>query len=317
MLNNQVQPGVYAEVDAFVDTRQAAQSMKEPGSTTWLQSGAIAGKKFMERGLPNMPNAPIQLDQIAQEMMKRISGINPDLLGMDRGRQEPGVVVRLRQQQGLTLLKPIFKAYQRMKKGLFERLIAVITAYMPDEQIMMILGESDKYVIQNGVVIDQQTQRVAPLRDLRGLKYNVKASPAPGNKTQKMLELSTFLEMQQAGFPVDPMAVIDKLEISDNDKQRWMAFIKQQQESAAKAQEQQFQLEMMKIQAKQQADMTKVQADMGVKQEKIVAQREKDSAKHKVDQRRLEIENRKVDLDFLARQSATKVQGDKVPSERK
>jgi hypothetical protein len=97
MLNQQVQPGVYAETEAFVDERQAVVSMKEAGSITWVQAGAITQGKLKERTVPAFPNAPMQMEQFSQDIMKKITGINPDLLGQDRGRQEPGVVIRLRQ----------------------------------------------------------------------------------------------------------------------------------------------------------------------------------------------------------------------------
>jgi hypothetical protein len=113
MLNQQVQPGVYAETEAFVDERQALVSMKEAGSVTWVQAGTLTQGKLKERTVPTFPNAPMQMEQFSQDIMKKITGINPDLLGQDRGRQEPGVVIRLRQQQGMTLLKPLFKAYNR------------------------------------------------------------------------------------------------------------------------------------------------------------------------------------------------------------
>jgi hypothetical protein len=94
MLNQQVQPGIYAETDAFVNAAQAQQSMKEAGAITWTNAGAITGGKIKERTVPTFPNAPMQMEQFSQDIMKKITGINPDLLGQDRGRQEPGVVVR-------------------------------------------------------------------------------------------------------------------------------------------------------------------------------------------------------------------------------
>ncbi len=241
MLNNQVAPGIFAETDAFVDEEQAKQSMKTAGDITWTNSGAIQGGKILERNVPTFPNAPMQMEQFSQDIMKKITGINPDLLGQDRGRQEPGVVIRLRQQQGVTLLKPLFRNVNRMKKDLFKRQLSIIMAYMPDEQILRILGQNDRYQITpEGIIIDTasmndqgQPTLVANIRDVRELEYNVAAEEAPGNMAKRMLELTALMEMMQAGFPVDPMQVIEKMEIAESEKKRWLDYISSTQEQQA------------------------------------------------------------------------------------
>lgn len=244
MLNQQVQPGVYAETDAFVDDRQAEQSMKEAGAITWTNAGALTAGRIKERTVPDFPSAPMQMEQFSQDIMKKITGINPDLLGQDRGRQEPGVVVRLRQQQGMTLLKPLFRSFNRMKKQLFKRQLAIIMEYMPDEQFLRILGQSDRYVIdENGNIADQQTGQVAEIRDVRNLEYNISGEEAPGNMSKRMMELQTMMEMQAAGMPVPPELIIEKMDVSATDKASWLQFIQQSNEQASAQQEEMVQKE--------------------------------------------------------------------------
>jgi hypothetical protein len=245
LLNQQAQPGVYAETDAFVDVKQAEASLKEAGSITWVNPGAM-NNKIKERTVPRFPDAPMQMEQFSQEIIKKITGINPDLLGQDRGRQEPGVVIRLRQQQGLVLLKPLFKSFNNMKRDLFMRQLAVIMEYMPDSQILRILGETDRYAIDpnTGIITDKMTERQANIREIKNIQYNVIAEESAGNMTKRMLELTALLEMQKGGFPVEPSQIIEKMSIPDQDKQRWMQYIQSQQESQAQAAQEQFQAQM-------------------------------------------------------------------------
>ena len=258
MLNQQVQPGVYAETDAFVDERQALQSMKVAGDITWVNAGALTGGKIKERTVPTFPNAPMQMEQFSQDIMKKITGINPDLLGQDRGRQEPGVVVRLRQQQGMTLLKPLFRNFNFMKKELFKRQLAIIMSYMPDVQIQKILGQNDRYEIdEDGVITDVMSQqqdpetgetyftRTANIRDVRSLEYNVIAEQAPGNMSKRMSELQVLIEMQER-LPVPPEQLISKMEISASEKERWIEYINMQEQAASEEKEEmkKFQMEM-------------------------------------------------------------------------
>jgi len=269
--------------------------------------------------MPQFPVAAIQMEELAKNLLNEITGINPDLFGSDRGRQDSGVVIRLRQQQGATLLKPVFKAYIRMDKGVFERLIAIITAHMPDEQILQILGETERYVIKDGIIFDKKSigedgvpRLYANLRDLRGLAYNVSAEPAPGNKTAKMLELSVYLEMQKAGFPVDPIAIIEKLEITATAKQRWIEFIANQQKAQADAANKQFQLEMAKIQSRVQTETQKTQTDAAIKGKKIQEQKIKDEGKREDGDKRLGLENKRIELDYIARTGQTEASKEKT-----
>jgi hypothetical protein len=245
MLNQQVQPGVYAETDAFVDEAQALQSMKVAGDITWVNAGSLTGGKIKERTVPTFPNAPMQMEQFSQDIMKKITGINPDLLGQDRGRQEPGVVVRMRQQQGITLLKPLFRNFNLMKKEIFKRKLAIIMEYMPDRQILQVLGQNDRYEIdpETGIITDTGAGYQANIRDVRNLEYNVVAEQSPGNTTTRMLELQAMLEMMEA-LPVPPEQIIEKLDIAADEKARWIEYINSQQQAQAEQQDHLMQMEM-------------------------------------------------------------------------
>ena len=299
MLNQQVQTGIYAETDAFVNTTQAEQSMKEPGGVTWLNSGALNGGKIKERTVPKFPDAPMQLEQYSQDIMKKISGINPDLLGQDRGRQEPGVVIRLRQQQGLVLLKPLFRAVNNMKKELFKRQLGIIMAYMPDAQILRILGNTDRYQIdpQQGIIADMMTadpetgqpKSVANIRDVRSLEYNIASEEAPGNMSKRMIELSALMEMQGQGFPVPPEQIIEKMSISESEKTRWLSYLDAQSQSQQKQQEEMMQMQMQiqdrVLSIKEQANQINFMLGSG----KLKQQAQKDELKTQVATREQDI----------------------------
>lgn len=294
MLNNQVQPGVFAEVDAFVDEMQAKQSMKEAGGITYLNAGALTANKVMERNLPTFPNAPMQMEQYAQDILRKITGINPDLLGQDRGRQEPGVVIRLRQQQGVTLLKPLFRNLNNMKKGIFHRLLSIICAYMPDEQILRILGQTERYQIdkKTGVIVDQESGLQAELRNVRDLEYNLKSEESPGNMSKRMLELQALMEMMQAGFQVDPNQIIEKLELPESEKQRWLQYIQGQQEAVQQQQQEQMAAQMQIEQGKIKVQEDKNVLDFILGSAKIDQMESKDDKKMVLDVARLDQEKR-------------------------
>jgi hypothetical protein len=313
MLNNQVQPGVYAETDTFVDEDQAKQSMKEAGGITYVHAGALTGGKLQERTVPTFPNAPMQMEQYSQDIMKKITGINPDLLGQDRGRQEPGVVVRLRQQQGITLLKPLFRNFNNLKKGLSKRLFAIIMEYMPDEQILRILRQNERYEInkENGLILDNATGLVAELRQVRELDYNIKSEEAPGNMSKRMLELTALMEMMQAGFPVDPLQVIEKLELPASEKLRWTQYIAEQMQQQQAEADKQFQAQLGIEQEKIEVQKEKNQMEFMVDMAKINQMAAKDDKKMAMDYQRLSLDEKKALAQYMADMLNIIAQGEK------
>ena len=321
LMNQSSQPGVFAEVDAFLDLEQALLSMKDPGSATLLNSGGM--NKFKERTMPAFPAAPMQMEEFSQEIMRKITGINPDLLGQDRGRQEPGVVVRLRQQQGIILMKPLFKAFQRMRKGLFKRTLSVIMQYMPDEQMIRILGEGGRYVIdpESGGIADKELGLVALIRDLRSIEYNIKAEEATGNMTKRTLELTSFLEMQNNGFPVEPSVIINRLDLPASEKMKWMQYIEGQQQAAAEQQEQMMQAEMQIKDRELTTAEKKVIFDFLVDVAKINQQSRKDDIKAAATGEQIAQADRQAILNYLSQltgQIVTAQKGEKgnVPSRK-
>ena len=280
MINQQVQTGVYAETDAFVDKRQAEQSLKEAGSITWVNNGALTAGKIKERDIPRFPDAIMQMEQFSQEMIKKITGINPDLLGQDRGRQEPGVVVKLRQQQGMTLLKPLFNSFNKAKKGLYKRQLAIVMEYMPDSQILRILGQNERYSIDKatGVITDQATGMTAELRDVRNLEYNIISEQAPGQMSKRMAELTALLEMSQT-LPVPPEQIIDKMDISASDKAQWIQYINEQQEGAMQKEQEEVAIDQEQFDRKQGASEQKDMMNfvLGISKLKQMAEKDEKS----------------------------------------
>jgi len=309
LLNTQVQPGVFIEDGVFVDDEQGRASLKIPGEPTIVVDGAIKEGRIQERPVPVPPTAPMQLEEAALSIMKRVSPAgNPDLLGMDSGRQEPGVVLRTRLDRGIMLLKPLYKNNNRMKKEIYRRTLAVIVKYMPDEQIMDILGQTERYVIQNGVIYDKKYGQQADIRDLRNLKYNVDVEESPANKSKRVMDLSIYLEMMQNGFPVDPNAVIEKLDIPASEKKRWLEFIEAQQKAQEEAQAQQAELEKMKILASADVSLKKAADSTQLGYEKLSEAKRKGDMKDDADAEERAIKVKGQELTFITENKRIDVQ---------
>ncbi len=306
-MEKSVQTGTIVEEDAFVDKKMGEDSLRVKGSITWVRNGAIKDQAIKEREMPKMPTAPMQMEQMAQDLFDKISGINPDLMGGDRGRQDSGVVVNIRREQGTKLLVSLFKNFKLSQQAIYERILAIISQWMPEDQLAAILGEQgEKYRIQDGIVYDLEHGFQANYKDLKNLQYNIKFEQRPGNKTLEMLELATFLEMQQYGVVVDPDVLIERTTLTATQKEKWKKYIQEQREGEKEAADQQFQLEMAKIQAGVNDTGAKIQSTEGMGMAKLAEAKRKGDMKHYVDVENLDIKERGQKLDFIARTEQTK-----------
>jgi hypothetical protein len=290
LFNQQVQPGVYAEARAFANIDQAEQSLKEAGSMTILQDGAISQNLFQERTVPTFPSAVLQMGEYAREMIRHITGINPDLLGMNDKRQEAGIVVQLRQQQGMAILKPVFKAYNTMREEIFKRLMAIVMTHMPSQQIQKILGEPGRYTIDNGIITDSKTGLQANIRNAQNAAYDIDTEPEPASMTQNALELATFLEMGKNGIPMDPKVIIGKTNLSISEKIRWIKYIEGQQEAASEQAQHEMDMQMKEAERKHEVEMRKLDIQVAIAERKADDQREKDILKAGIDQEKLDLQ---------------------------
>ena len=291
--------GVMAEADAFLDLQQAEDSWNDPSQITFLNKGALQQGKVQEKPGLVLSTGLLQLSETMQDIMKKISGVNPDLLGQDRGRQEPGVVVRMRQQQGLTILAGLFRNFKRMRKEVFKRKMAVVQKYMPDSQLTRILGQNEDYVIRQGVIVDKKRGFLAPIRNVRDIEYNVKIEEGPNNLTKLMSELAIFLDMMSKNFPVDPKVVIERLDLSAGDKAQWQEYIDGKMKEAAETSKLAFQAKVKAKEADLALQEKKIQADTQAKVMQLQQKEQESQRDHAVDIAKLDQEDQKLVMSMV------------------
>lgn len=275
----QHQGGTFVEAGAILDEKHWNDTIKQPGADTVVADGAISGQKIMPKPVPQLPTGSFQMHELAKDLMKKVTGIDNDLLGVAHAQGEPGIVIKLRQQQGLTMLAKLFENHNRMQEQLAKRVYSIIMKYMPDSQIQRILGGSDRYKFRGDLVVDMKNNIIAPIRNLRDLKYNIDVEESPDNMTKTMAQLAVFIDMMSKGFPVDPKVVIGRLDLPEADKAEWLKYVEQTQQQQAQAAQLQNQTQQAMMQMQAQRDQ-------------VFAQRE--ASKSQVEQARLQIDVAKM-----------------------
>ena len=106
---------------------------------------------------PPMPSSIMQLEMMFGDDIKHI-GANPDMLGMQQGKNDPGITIQLRQRQGLTSLQEIFDSYSYAKRMLGRIIIDLIGDHFSNGKIKRILGDYLPYDMQKAQMVEQIKQ---------------------------------------------------------------------------------------------------------------------------------------------------------------
>jgi hypothetical protein len=121
--------------------------------------------------------------------------------------------------------------------------------------------------------------------------------------TKRMLELSVMMEMSQQ-FPVPPEQIIEKLELAETEKQRWLEYIDQQQAAQQQQQEALARIEMQfkdrEIKVDEEKNMLEFMVDMA----KIKQMSEKDEKKMISDFQKMSIEEQNNLMQYVAQMAA-------------
>jgi len=233
LLVQQTQPGIYAEQGAVAEKSAAEKSLKMAGTVTELNPGGLT--KIRERGVPQFPDGAAQLHQQAIRLIDMISGIWSDQLTEPRGVPEAAATAQLKHRQSLLAMRPVIRGFDAYQRQVFGKLIRLIVRAMPDAQIADMLGSGERYRVQGHVVTDAETGQRAEIGDVRALRYRIEVRPADENNSERLLELSTVIQLMQLGHPVDPDVVTDLTSLPADKKQALKRYARQQAEAKAKS----------------------------------------------------------------------------------
>lgn len=216
--------GLLAELDAFVNVTQAEERYAQAGSITWLNSGGLA--KVQEKSVPQIPPASIEMFRVCTEMLKEVTGVNPEISMGVGAADQPAMTMQQRQLASIALLATEFAALERYRI----REARTVCAFLPliaDDRIIRVGGAYDSQSLQLArdpffldydVVLDEDTRDP----NVRQSYMNTIREIAP-----TLIRTGNFLPSMIKFFPL-PASF----------KHELMEAIKQQQEAAAQAAQQ-------------------------------------------------------------------------------
>lgn len=148
-LANSAKGGVMAEIDAFVNPRDAEDKWADPSAMIYMKSGALSGPnpKVMPRPATPLPANAGELMMYANQSINDTAGVNPAVMGFSKELDVSGVLEQTRLQAGLNLLSYLFDGLRRYRKQQGCVLMTMIRLYIPPGRLIKVEGqEGAQYV---------------------------------------------------------------------------------------------------------------------------------------------------------------------------
>ena len=272
IMDSMVASGWKAKQGSVVDPNSLYISGQ--GKVIWIKDGyELTDVREIEGA--KVPEGLFRLNEIFDQDIVQIPGANDDLLGTPEKEdvQIAGVLAKLRQSSGITILQDLFDNYRRSKKLLGTKLIKMIQKNYVPQKIIRIIGEP-------------------PSPDFYEANFSVyDCVPTEGllTDTQRHMFFMQLMALKQMGAPIPYSYVVAHAPVDGT--QELVQMMQQAEQSEAQRGQQMQQLE----QALAQLQLAKSGTEVAVTQENL-AQSEQNRAKAILDNVRMLKELQEIDL---------------------
>ncbi|HPV97913.1 MAG TPA: portal protein [Spirochaetota bacterium] len=201
-LNSSANSGFITEEDAMPPGE--LRKLETMGSKPGVVVIAYPGKKDrIEKIRPNeLSQGHIQLEKLSEDDLKKISGVNADLLGYPSERAESGVAMDLRRKHGLMTTEQLFDNFEYSQRLLGQKLVDFIrkTDVISDEEMEAIAEE------RNFKPVDKSTGMPVNILDLAKSrkvgKYGIVMSTRDSSPTQRLYNFQTMIDAMKNGLQI-------------------------------------------------------------------------------------------------------------------
>ena len=191
--------------------------------------------KIKEIKAAELPTSIVSLEQMSDNDMVTI-GPNPDILGEQMSKSEPGINIQLRQKQGMMAIQEFFENLSFAKKTLGRYLIKMINANFESEKIAKIIGQP------------VPSDFISSAADVT---YDCEVDEIRESQTYKMATFQMLKDLAQQGVQIPPETFIKMADMPDDQKQYALEPLNKQREL------QMLQLDLQILQTKQAIEQIK------------------------------------------------------------
>jgi hypothetical protein len=243
--------GWLAEEGTIVNKRSVAAQGSKSGVIVEYKKGTLVKP---ERLTPVPLSSGFEfLSTQATEDLKMTSGINADLLSLDKGT-DSGRAILLRQRQGLVMIQSLLDNLTQTTEQIGRFLVAVLPTIYTAERALKVLGEA---FLMDAFGVDQKEQDPATgeevttgreidrdaalafvtkiLNDKELVNYNISIGEGINSETVKFNNFLVLNELVKSGFPIPPDVLIDETGLVNATKEKIKNSFKQQAQQTQQA----------------------------------------------------------------------------------
>lgn len=265
IVDSQVNSGWKAKEGAVTNPRDLYQAGQ--GKVIWMKEEAQMTDA--ERILPgDFPQSFLQLSEMFDKDLMEIAGANSEIFGMPENENTPisGILAKVRQGAGLTILQDIFDYYRMSQEMLGEKVLQLMQVNYHPTKLTRILGE----------------RPLPQFFDLEVGKFDIDVEEAIETPSQKQLFYMQLLQARQVGIAIPDSLILKYMPIQKKDE--IIKVLEAQEQAAAQAAqaetEQRQQINALS-QAKVTSDLSlaaerrsKIVSDMALAQERVSESRQ-------------------------------------------
>lgn len=162
---------------------------------------------------PNkFPEGLFILKQDDEASMKKISGLNPDIMGQGDKRTDSGIAILRRQRQGATISEPVYDNFRLSQRIFGETLIDMIrhsNVYSSAEVAQIMQEDKQEIDIE---------QLYKAMKSWAVGHYGFKVETAPHTATVRMANLEVLMNLAQSGLPIPIDVIIEQSDIPNKEE---------------------------------------------------------------------------------------------------
>lgn len=216
----------------------------------------------------------LQMEEMLQATMSRISGVNETLLGTDIS-DKAGIISMMRNSAGITTLTRLFDQFDEMQRLCGDIITEMIQQGWTYGKVRQVIGEEPTPEFDSKLFMD----------------YGCKIIQGSLTETQQQLELAQILDLQER-FPqvVQAEDVIELMQIQN--KEEFKKKLEMRQQAANQQQQQMAELQMEQLRVDNETKLSysrsqdglaqerkaKISTDIAVAEEKIRRSKEEETA---------------------------------------
>ena len=252
------------EAGAILNIEEFEERSSDPSFHLEVAAGGIEKVRF-ERQPPISPIYQAY-DQEMKQAMKDASGVQDELMGIQKTGREAGVTTKIRQESAIAVLYILFDNFRKSRLQSSKILMGLIQQYRTMPELVRIEGQEGMQLVQLNTQMNPQNQGFNSIKDAN---LDLEIDETMENTTMRMTiaQLLTEFSHNNPGS-IPPDVILEYANIPFTVKQRVKAFFQAMRDQEQANIEKEHELKLLEIGAKRASERDKVKAQKETKSKK-------------------------------------------------